>query len=259
MKLTEDKGVTLMTLVITIIILLILSSIGVEAGMSTINSTNFTQFKDELEILQTKVNQLNQGNELNIGEDLNSEQKQVLNKQVISDIIYNDKSDEEKLKIQNGFRYCDKEYIKNNLEIGSIKRDYLINVEYRYIICYEGFSYNNVTYYIINQIDNGVYNIQYNDKNEKTGSFEVNSIKEGNRWKIEISDIEYNGYINNWQVKYRLDGDTNWKTSNGLSFYVTKQGNYYVNVIYGDDIDLGTKLVSIIEDIENTIDTNIIE
>ena len=99
-----------------------------------------------------------------------------------------------------------------------------------------------------NQIEGSVYNVQYNDKNEKEGSFEVSSTQENDRWKIEVSNIVYNGYVNNWQVKYRLEEDTYWKTANNLSFYVTKEGNYYVQVVHGEDIDLGSKLVSVIDE-----------
>ena len=98
----------------------------------------------------------------------------------------------------------------------------------------------------------------YNDKNEKTGSFEVNYTKESDRWKIEVSNIEYNGYINNWEVKYRLDGESYWKTANNLSFYVTKEGNYYVQLVHGDDINLGSKLISVIDE-ENTTNENVVE
>lgn len=259
MKKTEEKGVTLIALVTTIVILLILSSIVATSGKSTIDFSKFSQFKDELKILQTKVNELNQDNKINIGQELTEEQKNIFNIKIISDIIYDGKSDEEKIKIQNGFKYCNADCIKNDLQLESIKRDYLINVEYRYIIYYQGFDYNGTTYYMVNQIDGGIYNVNYNDKNEKTGSFEVNSVKENNRWKIEVSNIIYNGYVDNWQVKYRLAEDTYWKTANSLSFYVSKEGNYYVQIVHGDDINLGSKLVSIIDENENTLDENIIE
>lgn len=260
----EEKGVTLIALVTTIVILFILSSIGATAGMSTINWASFSQFKDELKILQTKVNELNQNNEIDIGQELNEEQKKLLNNSTISSIIYNKKTDEEKIKIQNGFRYCNKDYIRKEFNLESVKRDYLINVEYRYVICYKGFEYDKNIYYMINQIDNSIYNVDYNDKNPKEGNFDfdVNYTKENDRWKIEISNIIYTGYISNWNVEYRLDGESRWKKANGLKFYVTKAGNYYVQVSH-DDINLGSKLVSIIDETnnanENVTNINIIE
>lgn len=251
MKETKEKGVTLIGLAITITLLLIISSIGIKIGTSTIDSTKFYQFKEELKILQTKINELNQNNEIDLGKELSQTQKNFLNTKIISDIVYNGRTEEEKAKIQNGFKYFDNESLEKDLNLEDIDREYLINIEYRFVICYQGFKYNGTNYYMIDQIDDEIYNVRYKDKNPKEGNFEVTYIKENDRWKIEITNIEYSGYINNWTVKYRLDGDSYWNTANGLSFYVSKKGNYYVQVSHGDDINLGSKLVSIIDDAEN--------
>lgn len=251
MKKTQEKGVTLVALVITIVALLIILSITVNSGMPTIEISKFNQFKYELKVLQTKVNELNQNNEIEIGiKELTQEQKEKITRNIknIDETIISD------------FRYCDKTYIQNELGLQSVERDYLINVKNRYVISVEGFEYEGTTYYMINQLPDGVYNVEYNDKNPKTGefSFDVNSVKEGDKWKIEVSNIEYPGYINNWKVQYREADETTWKTVNGLSFYVKKQGNYYVRVVY-EDINLGSKLVTILEEtnivdeIENTL------
>ena len=253
MKPTEEKGITLVALVTTIIVLIILTSIGTTSGISTINWAKFSQFKDELEILQIKVNEINQNDGISMGQDLQG-QEDILNIPVISDIIYNEKTDEEKIK--NGFRYFNNNSLKDDLQLESIKRDYLINFEYKYVICCEGFKYDGTIYYMANQIEGFMHNISYNNKNkEETCEFTVNSIKEGNRWKIEVLNIEYSGYINNWEVKYKLDGQEYWNTANNLSFYVTKVGNYYVQVTHGDNIKSEPQLVSIIDETE-TISEN---
>lgn len=247
---TKEKGVTLMALVITVVLILILSSIGITAGMSTIDRANFSQFKSELKILQTKVNELNQNNEFNKGQALNESQKEILKNTTISNIIYDDgETEEEKSQIQNGFRYYNAEYIKDEFNLDSVKRDYIINVEYRYVICYQGFEYDGNIYYMPEQIEDGLYNVKYTDKNPKEGDFgfDVSYTKENDKWKIEVSNIVYTGYINNWQVEYKLYEENEWKKANGLSFYVSKAGNYYVKVSYGD-ISLGSKLVSIIDE-----------
>ena len=244
MRRTEEKGITLIALVTTIFILLILVSIGINTGTETIEYAKFTDFKDELVLLQTKVNELNENDELNIGKELNESQKSIFNISEVSNIIFKNKTEDEITKIKNGFKYCNFSYLNNQMGLEGVKREYLINVEYRYIICTEGFSYEGTTYYMINQIDNEIYNVEYNNKNIKYNneSFEVTCTKETDRWKIEVTNINYDGYINNWDVKYRL-GEENWKSANGLTFYVTKAGNYYVQVMH-DDINLGSKLVT---------------
>lgn len=241
----KEKGVTLVALVTMIALLLILASIGYTVGDSTIDTAKFTQFKSELKVMQSKINELNQENKTDIGQQLTNNQKSILNITAISDIIYNGKTEEEKTKIQSGFRYISKNYINTELNLDSVGRNYLINVEYSYVIFPDGFKYEGTTYYMIDQIEGEVYNVRYNDKNEKTGSFEVNATQENNKYKVEITNIQYNGYVDKWQVKYKLEGNSYWETSDSLTFYLKDEGTYTINVVHGDEIDLGTKTITI--------------
>lgn len=254
MKITEEKGITLVYLIITIIVLLILISIGYTSGKQTLDYSKYYSFEDELRVLQSKVNELNNDNKTDIGQQLTVEQKSFLNTKEISDIIYAGKTQDEKIEIQKGFRYCSSNYINEQLELGNVKYNYFINVEYRYVICTKGVKYKNKTYYMINQFDDGIYNVEYNNKNSQTGEFQVNCIKENDRWRIEVSNIEYEGYVDNWEIKYREAGG-NWKMANSTVFYVTKSGNYYVQVSKGE-INLGTKLISALDEVNDLNELN---
>ncbi len=257
---TKENGVTLIALVITIILILILASLGTTIGTETINSTAFTQFKAELKIMQDKVNELNQENKIENGRDLTKdEQEKIFNNQEtsdISDIIFNSvTTDEEKNNIKNGFKYLTKDNISEKFGLDSIKRDYIINVEYRYVIFPYGFEYEGKKYYMIDQIDGEIYNVRYHNKNDKYGgngengkNFNVNVTNEKNRSKIEITNINYNGYVDKWQVKYRLEGNSYWETSNDLTFYIKKEGTYTIKVVHGDEIDLGEQKIMVLYD-----------
>ena len=241
-KIKQENGVTLVILVVMIIILLILASVGVTSWNQTIEYSAFNEFTAELQVMQSKVNELNQNKNTDIGTEISENQKNILDIAEIRNIIFKNKTDEEITKIKDGFRYCNKEWIKQKLELDSINRDYLINVEKRYVISCTGFEYKNKTYYMSEQLENGQYNVEYNNKNSTTGSgsFEVNTQKEENRWKVEISNIQYDGYVSNWQVKYKLSTNDFWQTSNELTFYVTEQGYYDIKVVHGDKIELET-------------------
>ena len=240
-KIKQEKGVTLAILVVMIIILLILATVGVTSWKQTIEYSAFNEFTAELQVIQSKVNELNQNQKIDIGTEITENQKNILDIEEIKNIIFKNKTtDEEIAKIKDGFRYCSKEWIKQNLELDSIKRDYFINVEKRYVISCTGFEYKNKTYYMSEQLENGQYNVEYNNKNSSTGSFDVNTQKEENRWKVEISNIQYDGYISNWQVKYKLSTNDFWQTSNELTFYVTEQGYYDIKVVHGTEIELET-------------------
>ncbi len=54
----NKKGITLIALVLTIIILLILASVATYSGMGIINSSKLTAFEAELKIMQTRSKRL---------------------------------------------------------------------------------------------------------------------------------------------------------------------------------------------------------
>lgn len=245
-KIKETKGVTLIALVVTIVVLLILASIGINSGQDAINSAKFNEFKSELKIMQTKVNELNQSNETEIRPELTEQQNSIFNVETVYNIIFENKSDEEITNIKKGFRYYSKDYINNKFNFDSITRDYFVNIEKRIVISCTGFEYKGKTYYMSEQFTDGLYNVEYNNKNTQSGSYDINTIVEENRCKIEISNIQYEGYINDWQVKYKLKDSSQWKTSNDLSFYVKEDGTYDIEVVHGNEISLGAKEQKII-------------
>ena len=244
MILTNEKGVTLQALIITIVLLLIVTSIGATAGTSALEYSKYSKLKTELQLLQTKVNELNENNDSSKGQDLNNAQKEILEKEEVKSIIYNGKEDK-KDEVKRGFKFFSVSEIKNDFDLSGIERSYLINVDYRYVVSCEGFKYKNVTYYMIEQMDDGMYNVEYHNKNSNTGTFEVSSSIEGNVGKIIVSINNYDGYINNWQVKYKLNTEEKWQISNDLEFTVDNAGTYIVNVVHGDEIDLGKKTVTV--------------
>lgn len=254
MRKTNERGVTLVVLVTTIITLLILSTIGVTSGKSAIEYSNFNKLKSQLTILQTKVNELNQQNKTDIGQEISNEQKAILNNEIVSNIIYKDITEEEKNTIEAGFRLLNGNQIKEQLGLDGYKGNYLINVEYRYVVLCEGLEYNGTTYYMIDQMEDGLYNVEYHNKNSDSGTFEVNTITEGDKCKVEITDINYDGYVSDWQVKYKLNTSSQWNTSDELNFYVRQQGVYDIKVVHGDEIELETKTLTIVfSDIFNEI------
>ena len=109
----KSNGVTLISLVITIIVLIILASISVYSGKNTIKSSKFTKFKTELEIMQSQVNMLNEKYKKKIEElpegahfnEIGEEISLVSNvDEIFTEVGENDKS---------GYRYYDKITLKD--------------------------------------------------------------------------------------------------------------------------------------------------
>lgn len=248
MILTNEKGVTLQALIITIVLLLILTSIGATAGTSALEYSKYSKLKTELQLLQTKVNELNENKDSRKGQDLNNAQKEILEKEEVKSIIYKGKEDK-KDEVKNGFKFFSVSEIKSDFDLSGIERSYLINVDYRYVVSCEGFKYKNVTYYMIDQMDDGMYNVEYHNKNKNPDkseqAYEVTTKAEGDECKIVVTITNYGGYVNNWQVKYKLNTEEEWQISNNLEFVVEKSGTYNIKVVHGDEIDLGQQNIDV--------------
>ena len=80
-KIKQESGVTLVILVVMIIILLILASVGVTSWNQTIEYSAFNEFTAELQVMQSKVNELNQNKNTDIGteiSEISENQKNIL-------------------------------------------------------------------------------------------------------------------------------------------------------------------------------------
>ena len=108
MKKTNENGITLTSLVITTIVLLILASIGIVSGTQNIQSSKYTAFKTELELIQTKVNEVGEKYDkenTEIGESLGVQEKAILEKKEVEEQlkIKAQNNDQKLEQIKNGF------------------------------------------------------------------------------------------------------------------------------------------------------------
>lgn len=252
----KNKGVTLISLVITIIVILILVTVTVYNGANTVNSSKLKVFETKLRIMQAEVNNLYgrwKSGEINpdeIGVAINSSG---VSSQAFS---YTGKSPE-------GYRYYNRETI-NELNIEGVEGEtYFVNVRTRSVISYEGFEYEGTTYYEITQFVNNLYNVEYQgfdniegneepdeDENEEGQGQEGEDISTypkfdlsvnyiGNeKWLLNVHNIRYSGNINKWYVKYGLVDEegkvSTWYTSDNYTFEVNKEGVYKVKIVNGN-------------------------
>lgn len=249
MNLRKKHGITLISLVITIVVLLILVSIATYSGINVINSSKFTTFTAELKIMQSQVNEIYQkykddgtvkidettysGEEiLNIGQEITDSIKTQADK-VFAELAADTSAG---ITSQEGYRYWDKEDVIKKLGIEGVEQSFFVNIKKRSIVSYYGFNYDNKMYYTLNQLPNNLYNVEYQDKNvgqKPTFDIKVEPLIE-QKWRITISNIQFNGYIDKWQVKYQLEGKDYWNTSEDLSFIVTETGIYTIRIENGN-------------------------
>ena len=236
----NKRGITLITLVITITVLVILASIATYSGISVVNSSKFTAFTTELKIMQTQVNSIYEEDKtMEIGDIITGNTEEQANK-VFAELAQDPTTG---ITDEAGYRYWNKELIKQ-LGINGVEQDFFVNLQKRSIVSYEGLNYDGKTYYTLSQIPNSLYNVEHKENQEKP-TFDTKLEKiANNKWRINIINIQYNGYINKWQVKYRLKDRNNWNTTEDTSFVITEQGDYEVYIQNGNVVS-ETKVVEI--------------
>lgn len=226
MKKLNNNGITLMALVITIIILIILASIGTYSGIQVVKSARFTAFSTELKIMQTQVNKLyedkkNDNTFNEPGTIITGKVKEQADKvftESASGIINSD-----------DYKYYDTDTIKS-LNIEGVEGEFFVNIDKRSVVSYDGFEYEGKTYYTLEQLPDGLYNVEHNTS-EQQPDFNVDyELLENGKYKISVNNINYNGNINKWKVKYKNEGDIEWNQVNSYSFIIDEPGNYRVKI-----------------------------
>lgn len=249
MKKINNRGITLAALVITIIILLILASVATYSGLNVVKFSKLTTFTTEMKIMQTKVNEIYQkykdGNSIEIdgttyyGKNKNSGEPTILDIGQTLDSVSTQANkvfteSASGITDKSGYKYWNNELVKK-LGIDGVDGDFFVNIEKRSIVSYDGVTYEGKDYYTLEQVPNNLYNVEHEEQSQAGPTFDITSEEiEKETWKVTISNIQYNGYISKWEVKYQLKGETNWQTSQDLSFTVTKAGTYNVKLENGD-------------------------
>ena len=197
----NNSGITLVSLVITIIVLLILASITVYSGISTVRSARLTKFTTELKMMQQKVNELYDYYTNNKSITVNNvvytggkEQADAEQGQEETEVTPPETTDENKgiqeigkdpaeffnpnrleeifsaegsgITSSSGYKYYDTETLQG-LELENMEYEFFVNVATRSVVSIEGFNdYGNI-YYTLDQVPDGIYNVEYNAQTDK--------------------------------------------------------------------------------------------
>lgn len=247
----NENGVTLIALTVTIIVLIILASVGITSGISTIESSKLTRFTSEMKTMQANVNELY--NSWKIGDKYTLENNEYAGDQILNigkDLLLVQEDVENAFKLQSeggsgivdreGYRYFDAETIEL-LGIENIKQEFFVNVKTRSVISVKGIMYEGRKCYTLEQLPDGLYNVEHIPLSNEIVDFDIAGkyLSDG-KGRIDIFNITYNGPINKWQVRYKLKEDTQWRnvkefTGNETEIEVDKVGIYEVQVYHEED------------------------
>ncbi len=225
-KITKDnKGITLVALIMTIILMLILVSVTTYSGINSYKNAQVTKFVTQMQLIQAKVDDLVSSKTI---EELNSMNLQLPKTQDQQNAISSAISNKEvKTNDINTYKVFSKEDILNILDVEDVQNDIMVNFETREIISAKGIEYDGKTYYTQYKLPNGQTVINNDNLTKRELNFELRNSIDGLNCGVTISNIS----ITNGTLSFAdtdIDGNkTNWQT---ITNYTEKENEYKTNI-----------------------------
>ena len=224
----KQNGITLVSLIVIIAVLLILASVSVKFGTESMDVTRLKGFYLELETVQKRVDEMYVNNETysingeiySVRNEENKEDIKMLGKDVIEagkkETLEKIFTEEEIDMDISAFRYFEIADIEKYLDLTDINYNLFINFEERKIIAEQGINIAGVDYYVLK---NDAYIVEQpaNDKNKgDIGTLKYSKPIEygNNKYKIAITPGNTIGDIGGaGHLKYKRDQGNFWNTS----------------------------------------------
>lgn len=218
----NQKGITLITLVITIVVMIIIAGVATYSGIESLGSAKATAFIQELEMIQAKVNVIYEKRKTNseekeyydkLGQDIT-----VINEETLSQVLGESSKE--------GFRYFSKKDL-SSIDLDDIKQNVIINYDTCEVVSITGIEIDGVKYYKLKDLPNyNWYNVEHVNKNTEAKDFIVEQTKLSDSYRITIKDTNGND-INTGSLSYKLHNSENWLLNgNNMSFIVNEPGIY---------------------------------
>jgi len=230
----SNKGVTLMTLTLTVIVLALITALAVDISFSSYYNAQLTGYVAKMNLIQSRVNVINkkitegETGYYAIGMDIPSldEEKQGQAVEALAG------------KSTEGFKYFNKDRLEL-LGIEGIDDDIIINLDTREIFSLVPLVYEDVVYYNQYNLPNGIQKDTSNALITEAPQFELEKNNYGLTAEINVTNIVYAPEINGSDIYYGevTDDSTTpvtvsyWKQVEGTSFTVTKTATYAVKVV----------------------------
>lgn len=230
----SNKGITLITLAITIIIMIILAGVTVNVGFNAYKNAKVSGFVSEMSIIQEQVNtaytKIKNGDTtyLTYGSDISGLNEEV--KQKIQTALEG--------KEDTNFRYYNGELLKQ-LGVDGVKQEVIINFQTREVYSLDGIEYEGKMYYTQYDLPGGQYNIGYIEQNTQQPEFTIEKKNYGLYATLNIKDIQYKGDVEGGTLYYGLvtnDSTTPvtveyWQKIANNTVEINKSGMYAIKLV----------------------------
>ena len=162
--LRNEKGITILILTITIILMVILAGATINYGVNSLNAAKFQNFSYELQQIQGKVDSIYEKIKLGdesyiiLGNEITDSEKAMNTLNMVKGINYLNilDSQRDQYYYQENFsyyRYLTEDNLENIFDITSNPADVIINFTTREVISVDGFEYEGRTYYTLSELN----------------------------------------------------------------------------------------------------------
>lgn len=151
-----EKGITLVSLVVTIVILLIIATVAINAGTGTVENVTRTAFVTRMQTIQAKVDYFGEKSEeeyRNLGQSISN-----LNSQKRTELAYSIG-----YVIDEDYRYFTPQTLEQ-IEVNGVEEYVIINFKTKHVVSVNGFKYKGEMFYTLEQLGEEKYtpsSVQY--------------------------------------------------------------------------------------------------
>lgn len=246
----NEKGITLVALIITVVVLLIIASVSIDVGTASLHNTRLQGFYTKLEIIQKRVDDVATTNESYVNDAGNV----IYIKQQGADLTDAQKSFVQNILLEKSinvpvdeFRYFTIADLESILDLAQLDCNVYIHFDSRTVIAEEGIEIGDNTYYML---ENNIYFSKYNSaklpilNEEEPFSY---SITEYGTEKYKVT-VTPNYNIENYnpislELKYKKSTSKYWETSNNFEMIINGPGDY--NITYIDENNSRSKNITV--------------
>lgn len=220
-KITKDnRGITLVALIITIILMLILVSVTTYSGINSYKNAQVTKFVTQMQLLQAKVDDLvssktiEELNSMDLQTPTTQEQQNAINSAFNNEEVTSSNVDE--------YKVFTKEDVLNKLDVEDVQNDIMVNFATREIVSLVGIEYEGETYYTQYKLPNGQTIINSSSVSRNL-DFTPEVVIDGINSSIAFKDIS----ITNGTLSYKEQNDNYSQT---ITNYTEKEKEYKINI-----------------------------
>ena len=231
-KNSNQEGITLISLIATIIIMLILASIGISYGIDSYRMSQMMKFISEMQVLQEKVDLIVQnGENINFGSSITGNTRAI---SALNNASENNEIEEYQASRNAEYKYLSISDIANYLDVDNATSDIVVNFTTREVISIGGISYKTSVYYTQYLLPGGHKIIKQTPTTRTLSNIQTAYTVNGLNATVSVSGIS----ITNGTLMFKMQGQDSWtnitnytNANEQKTFTISKSGTYIVRLV----------------------------